>query len=160
MRSGPAPPGAWGICFQALSREVDIWKERCGFREVWWSQRLTGSGQGPAPNSSLASYPSPPTPTPSKQLAGTVHRTQDSPSRAHPRNPAAGSGAGGAAAEGGAGRGAGRLPGACGVHSGSDAVGIWAASPRRTGRSRNCGASGDRRRGSARQPWTSGTHSF
>lgn len=52
------------------------------------------------------------------------------------------------AAAGGAGRGAGRRPGEHGGHSGSDAAAIWAASPRRRGRSRSGGASGDRTRGS------------
>lgn len=51
------PPGA--SAFRSLKRQwTDIWKERCGFREVPRSRRLAGSGQGPAPNSSLASYPS------------------------------------------------------------------------------------------------------
>lgn len=80
------------------------------------------------------------------QMVGTVHRTQDLPSRAHPRNPAAGSGSGGVAGEGGAGPGAGRLPGECGAHSGSDAAATWAASPRRREMNRNGGASGDRRK--------------
>lgn len=61
------------------------------------------------------------------------------------------------AGEGGAGRGAGRRPGEHGAHIGSDAAAIWAASPRRKGRNRNGGASGDRMGGSVRQPWTNGT---
>ena len=85
---------------------------------------------------------------PQPPTTGAVHRASGSPSRAHPRNPAAGSGAGGAAGVGGAGPGAGRPPGGHGEHSGSDAAGIWAASPGRRGRSRNDGASGGRTRGS------------
>lgn len=91
--------------------------------------------------------------------AETVHRAQDSPSRARPQSPAAGSGAGGVAGAGGPGHGAGRPPGELGAHSGSGAAAIWAASPRRRGRSRNGGASGGGMEGSARQPGTSGTQS-
>ena len=104
----------------------------------------------PAPNCFLISSPAPtshfrPLWPPA---IGAVRRALGSPSRAHPRNPAAGSGAGGAAGAGEAGRGAGRPPGGHGAHSGSDAAAIWAASPGRRGRSRNDGASGGRMRGS------------
>lgn len=113
---------------------------------------LAGSGQGPALNSSLASLWK-------KKPCGTVHRTQDSPSRARPRSPAAGNAAGGVAGEGGAGRGVGSPPGEHGAYSESSAAATGAASPRQRGTSRNGCASGDRMRGSAGQPWASGTHS-
>lgn len=148
-------PGVWGICCRLSQSAVFIWKERCAFREVQCYGRLAGPGQDTAPNSPLASYPLPKKRSP----AETGHRAQHSPSRARPQSPAAGSGAGGAAGEGGPGRGAGRPPGELGAHSGSGAAAIWAASPRRRGRSRNGGASGDRMEGSARQPGTSDTHS-
>ena len=85
----------------------------------------------PAPNCFLISSPAPtshfrPLWPPA---IGAVRRALGSPSRAHPRNPAAGSGAGGAAGAGEAGRGAGRPPGGHGAHSGSEAAAIWAASP-------------------------------
>lgn len=94
-----------------------------------------------------------------KNPCGTVHRTQDSPSRARPRSPAAGNAAGGVAGGGGAGHGVGGPPGEHGAYSESSAAVTGAASPRQRGTSRNGGASGDRTGGSAGQPWASGTHS-
>lgn len=138
-------------------KAVALWKEMHAFRDVQWSGRLAGSGGALPPTLLLPMSPAPP-PTLTPFPARTVHRAQDSPNRARPRSPAAGSGAGGAAGEAGAGRRAGSPPGERGAHSGSDAAATWAASPRRRGRSRNADASGDRTRGSARQPWERGTH--
>lgn len=155
MKSGPVSLGPGASACRLSQKAVDIWKEMHAFRDVQWSGRLAGSGRALPPTLPL---PVSPPPHPHRPSARTVCRAQDSPSRACPRSPAAGSEAGGAAGEGGAGRRAGRPPGECGAHSGSDAAATWAASPRRRGRSRNGGASGERTRGSVRQPWESGTH--
>lgn len=146
MSHGLASPRAWGICFQTLSKgsghlEGEMWIQR---RPVVWE--FGWFCLGPCPQLFSCLRPIPPTPPPQPPMAGTVHRAQGSPSRAHPQNPAAGSGAGGLAGAGGAGRGAGRPPGEHGGHSGSDAAAIWAASPRPRGRSRNGGTSGGRTR--------------
>lgn len=142
VRSALVPLGPGASARRRSQKAVDIWKETHAFTDIQWSGRLAGSGRALPPTPLL---PMSPLPQLSPLPARTVHRGQDSPNRACPRSPAAGSGAGGAAGAGGAGRRAGSPPGECGAHSGSGAAATWAASPRRRGRSRNADASGEER---------------